>query len=185
MHKRMRLLFAGILLCAAMPLLAQDKSADEKKLDKVSMTLDEDAATPEGDKAVMARLMGEFGVDAARIQGLRDQKLGYGEIGITLSLAKGMEGGITDANVQQVMTLRRGPPVMGWGKIAQQLGEKLGPVISRVKKVSADARRDAAAERKMIRKGKPEKGERMAKPERPGRMERMERPERPERSGKR
>lgn len=31
------------------------------------------------------------------------------------ALAQGMRGGITDVNVQQIMALRKGPPVMGRG----------------------------------------------------------------------
>ncbi|MDA8245107.1 MAG: hypothetical protein M0025_13425 [Elusimicrobia bacterium] len=172
-NKGMSLLLAGLLLGAALPVLAQSKSPDEKKLDKSSLTMDKDAATPEGEKAVAARLTEEFKVDAARVQGLRDQKLGYGEVGIVLSLAQKLEGGITDANVQKIMDMRKGPPVQGWGEIAKQLGLKLGPVVSQVKKVSAAAHREAAAG--MKKEGKMERKEGM-KQERHERMERSNMP---------
>ncbi|MDA8130008.1 MAG: hypothetical protein M0011_00740 [Elusimicrobia bacterium] len=172
-NKGMSLLLAGLLLGAALPVLAQSKSPDEKKLDRSSAMLDEDAAKPEGEKAVAARLTEEFKVDAARVQGLRDQKLGYGEVGIVLSLAQKLEGGITDANVQKIMDMRKGPPVMGWGEIAKKLGLKLGPVVSQVKKVSAAAHREAAAG--MKKEGKGEKKEGM-KPERHEHMERSNMP---------
>lgn len=170
-NKAMRLLVAGLFLCAAAPVLAQEKSGDEKKLDKASMELEQDAGKPEGEKTVTDKLMAEFNVDAARIQALRDQKMGYGGVSIALSLAQGLPGGITDANVQKVMALRQGPPVMGWGKVAKELGMNLGSVISKVKKVSAAARKAAKAAERM------KKGGKMGKPERQEKMEKMGRPE--------
>ncbi len=183
--KGMRLLFAGLLLGAAMPALAQTKTSDEKKLDKAAMTMNKEAAKPEGEAAVKAKLSEEFGVDAARVQALRDQKLGYGEIGIVLSLAQGMNGGITDANVQQIMTMRKGPPVMGWGQISNKLGEKLGPVISKVKKVSSAARREAAEKVRLMKRERTEKREAARQEERHEVMERMQTHERPEPPAKR
>lgn len=168
-NRAMRILMAGLFLCAAAPVLAQEKSGDEKKLDKASMELEQDAGKPEGNTTVTDKLMAEFKVDAARIQGLRDQKLGYGEVSIVLALAQGMPDGITDANVQKIMALRQGPPVMGWGKIAKEMGMKLGTVISKVKRVSAEARRHAKAEM-MKKEGK------MGRHEHHGRPGKMERP---------
>ena len=174
-NHKMRLLVAGLFLCAAMPVLAQEKTGDEKKLEKASMELENDAGKQEGGAVVVEKLKTGFGVDEARIQGLRDQKLGYGGVSIVLSLAQSMPGGITDENVQKIMALRQGPPVMGWGKIAQELGFKLGPVISKVKKVSAEARKQAARMKKG-EKGKMENHERHEKPEKTGRPEKGARP---------
>ncbi len=182
-NKEMRLLAAGLFLCAVMPVLAQEKSSEDKKLEKASVELDNEAGKPEGGKTVTDKLKAEFGVDEARIQGLRDQKLGYGEVSTALSLAQGLPGGITDANVQKVMALRQGPPVMGWGKVAKELGMNLGSVTSKVKKVSAEARKQGKADKMK----KVEKGERPGKPERHEKPEKMNRPEkggRPEGAGK-
>lgn len=178
---KMRLLLAGLFLCAAIPVFAQEKSADEKKVEKAGMELDSEAGKPESGGMVTDKLKAEFGVDDARIQGLRDQKLGYGEVSITLSLAQGMPGGITDANVQKVMALRQGPPVMGWGKVAKELGLKLGPVVSKVKKVSAEARKHKAEQ---MRKEKREKSGKPERPEKPGKMERPGKGGRPDAHGK-
>ena len=189
-HNKMRLLVAGLFLCAAMPVLAQEKPGDEKKLDNASMELDKDSAKPEGTNIVTEKLKSEFKVDDARVQGLRDQKLGYGEVSIVLSLAKEMPGGITDANVQKIMAMRQGPPVMGWGNIAKDLNLKLGPVTSRVKKMSADVRKQEKKDAKMERKNseKGEKKEKMEKHERNEKMEKMdkmEKSDRPDKPGKR
>ncbi|MBI4351090.1 MAG: hypothetical protein HY550_06605 [Elusimicrobia bacterium] len=165
-NKGMRLLIAGLFLCAAMPVLAEEMTSDEKKLDKASMETDKEAGEPGDGKTVTEKIKAEFGVDDARVRGLRDQKLGYGGITIVLALARTMPEGITDANVAKIMALRQGPPVMGWGKIAKELGLKLGPVISNVKKVSAAVR----SHRK--ERMKREKRENMGRPERPGKPER-------------
>lgn len=173
---------ACLLFLAAMPALAQQKSQEEKNLEKAAVELEKEAGGGGAD-AVAGRLKAEFGVDDARIEGLRGQKLGYGEVGIVLSLAQGMPGGIDDANVQKIMALRQGPPVMGWGKIAKELGLKLGPAVSKVKKASAEARKEKAAGKAAM--GKEHSGGKGDKMERRERPEKQERPGKPEMGGKR
>ena len=112
-------------------------AGDESALEGKAAALDKKAGGPEGEKPIVERLEKEFKVDDARIKSLRDKKLGYGEIAIALSLAEKMPGGITDANVDKIMSMRKGPPVEGWGNIAKKLGTKLGPVISRVERVGS------------------------------------------------
>ena len=188
-NNKMRLFMTGLFLCAAMPAFAQERSADEKKLDIASMEMDKDAAKPEGEKLVTEKIKTEFKVDDARVQGLRDQKLGYGEITIALSLARELPGGITDENMQKIMALRQGPPVMGWGLIAKDLNLKLKPVVSRANRMSADVRKQEAKNARMEKKNaeRAEKKERMGKNERTEKMEKMERmdkPDRPEKPGR-
>lgn len=176
-NKELRLMLAGLLLCAAMPVLAQEKSKDEKKLDSAAAELDKDAGRPEGGKAVAERIKNEFKVDEARVQGLRDQKLGYGGISIALGLAQELPGGITDANMEKVMALRQGPPATGWGNVAKQLGLKLGPITAKTRKVSAEVRKQVKAEREKMEKNAKERGEKRDK------MDKTERPEKAERAG--
>ena len=182
-NSKLQLMLAGFFLCAAaIPAFAQEKYREDKKLEASAAELDKSAAKPEGQQRVIARIKTEFGVDDARVQSLRDKNMGYGEISIALGLAQGLPGGITDANVQKVMELRQGPPVMGWGKIARDLGLKLGPVASKVHKMSAEVRKQEKGEK--ANKYKKESGERMGKPEKHERHEKMERPEKPEKGGK-
>jgi len=184
-NNKTRLLIAGLFLCAAMPALAQEKTPDEKKLESASAELEKDAASSEGNKTVTDKLKSEFKVDDAVVQGLRDQKLGYGEVSTVLTLAQGLPGGITDANLQKVVALRQGPPVMGWGKVAKELGLKLGPAVSKVKRISAEARKQEKADK--AKKEKKEKAEKAGKPERPEKREKAGKPEkggRPETHGK-
>ncbi|HAH06829.1 MAG TPA: hypothetical protein DCM05_09940 [Elusimicrobia bacterium] len=171
----------GVLaFCAASyAAAAEGLSKDEQKLEQSSSDLDKRAAAPEGQKAVESRLKSEYKVDDARVQGLRGQRLGYGEISIVLALAEKMPGGITDANVQSIMSQRQGPPVMGWGRIAAKHNVKLGKLIGKVKGVDAAARKQEKAENK----GREKKAERAEKAGRPEKAERPERVERHENRG--
>ncbi len=118
------------------------ETKEDKNLQKESSEINATADTEKGATVVTQRLEKEFGVTDTQIQSLRDKKLGYGEIAIVFSLAQKLTGGITDENISQIMTLREGPPVMGWGEIAKKLGFKLGPTISQVKSVNKDTVRE-------------------------------------------
>lgn len=118
------------------------ETREEKNLQKESTGINATAGTEKGQKVVVQRLEKEFNVTDAQIQGLRDKKLGYGEIAVVFSLSQKMAGGITDANIQSVMTLRAGPPTMGWGEVAKKLGTKLGPTISQVRSVNKETDRE-------------------------------------------
>jgi len=180
-NNKLQLMFAGLFLCAAaIPAFAEEKTGEEKKLETSAVEMDKSAAEPEGQLRVTEKIKTQFGVDDARVQGLRDKNMGYGEISIALGLAQGLPGGITDANVDKIMALRQGPPVMGWGRIAKDLGLKLGSVQSKVKKMAAEVRKAEAKAKKAGEKGM--KGEKMEKHEK---HEKMERPQKPEKGGKR
>ena len=121
------------------------ETKEEKALNKQAGEISATAKTSQGEKVVMGRLEKEFNVTDTQVQGLRDKKLGYGEIAVVLSLSSKMTGGVTDANIQQVMTLRQGPPTMGWGEIAKKLGTKLGPTISQVRTMNRETNREMKA----------------------------------------
>jgi hypothetical protein len=119
------------------------ETTEEKNLSKEATQIDKTAGSSQGQKVVVDRLVKEFGVTDQQIQGLRNQKMSYGEISIVFSLASKMPGGITDSNIQQIMQWRQGPPKMGWGEIAnKKIGTKLGPTISQVKNMNAETHRE-------------------------------------------
>ncbi len=160
-----------------------DPSKEETMLQSAASTLDQEASQSQGEKTVVQQLEKTFNVDEARINSLRDQKLGYGEIAILLSLTQKTPEGITDANIQKILAMRQGPPVMGWGEIAQKLGEKLGPVISHVEKVAKDSHNEIEkAEQGKVREI--EKGGKPEKPMKPEKMEKLEKPEKLDTTGK-
>jgi hypothetical protein len=117
-------------------------SKEEKNLNKEMARLDRTASTPDGEIAVVKRIGSDFKVSAAQVQALRSRNLGYGEIVVVYSLAGAMSGGLTEAGVEQVLAIRQGPPVKGWGQVAEQLNRKLGSSVSRLKKVNDASHRD-------------------------------------------
>lgn len=176
-NKEMIIMVSGLMLCAGMLVLAEEKSADEKKLDAAAVEMDNQDCLPACQGAFQEKIKTDFGVDDAAVQGLRDQKMGYGEITIALGLARQLPGGVTEANIQKIAALRKGPPVMGWGRIAGDLGLKLGPVITNVRKVSAEVRKqNKAAKTGKEKGGRPEKHERHGKMDRPGKGGRPDKP---------
>lgn len=128
------------------------ETKEEKSLGKGAAEINKTADTEKGEKAVVQKLETEFKVTDAQIQALRDKKLGFGEIAIVFSLAQKLPGGITDANVSQVMSLRDTTPPTGWGEVAKKLGVKLGPTVSQVMSVG----KSAAGEIKGKEKGEKE-----------------------------
>jgi hypothetical protein len=142
--KRSFLIFAvGILvaLCGIGAARA-DVSKDEKNLEREAKRLNDTAAKPDGEKAVVNRLIEELRATEPQVRALRDRKLGYGEIAIVLSLAQAIPGGATDANTQKVLAMRQGPPVAGWGDVARKLDTKLGKIVTQVRKVANNANRE-------------------------------------------
>jgi hypothetical protein len=121
---------------------AADMSKDERNLERGAKRVNDTAAKPDGEKAVVKQLVADLTATEPQVQVLRERKLSYGEIASVLSLAQAMPGGVTDANVQKVLALRQGPPVLGWGQVARQLDSKLGKTVSQVRKVANNANRE-------------------------------------------
>src|SRR5262245_32296133 len=109
----------------AVPALADDK-ADEQAIQDQQDQTDAQADSNDRRKQVETRLKDQYSVDDATIAGLREKKMGYGEIDTTLALASRMEGGITPENIQKITDMRTGANKTGWGKIAKQFDVKVG-----------------------------------------------------------
>lgn len=122
------------------------ETTEEKNLSKEATEINKTAGSSQGQDVVVGRIEKEFSVTDTQIQDLRNQKMGYGEISIVFSLASKMPGGITDANIQEVMTMRQGPPRMGWGEIAKKLGTTLGPTVSQVKNIHSETHQEMMRE---------------------------------------
>jgi len=140
--KRLSILFAVGILVALTGTALAEVSKDEKNLERESKRLNDTAAKPDGEKAVVKRLVADLKATEPQVQALRDRKFSYGEVASILSLAQVLPGGVSDANMQKVAALRQGPPVRGWGEVAQQLGTKLGRTVSQVRRAANNANRD-------------------------------------------
>ncbi|HCC49095.1 MAG TPA: hypothetical protein DEQ38_13415 [Elusimicrobia bacterium] len=167
----LRLIFAGVFLfTAGSSVFALGRSAEEKKLEASAAELDKNHS--EGQQRVADKICAEFGVSNGLVIGLRFRKMGDGEIAIALALAQGLHRIIKDEDLRRIVRLRQGPPVMGWGRVAGKLGLKLGPVISKVEKLSSKVRdqetSDKAEEAGKVKEEKEKAAEMAEKMKRPG-----------------
>lgn len=188
--KRIFLIFMAVFITGVAATAWAETSKEETRVEKDASDIDRDGGRADGEKRVVERLEKQFKVDESTITGLRDKKLGYGEIAIVLAMADKI-GGVNAANINKIMAMRQGTPREGWGEIAKKLGFKLGPVISSVEKVRSEAHRDIekaehdrGKEEKHERSEKRERSEKHEKAERIDRPERVERPERAEKRGR-
>jgi len=169
--------------------LAQGTAAEEQTLEKKATTLNGMPASPKLDEARVQALAKEFNVAPSVVEGLRNQKQGWGETTIELAMAQHLAQTdpktyptITDA-LNKIETLRS--EKMGWGRIAKDLGFKLGPVITKVERSESAVR---TADRETMERGelksKADHPEKAAGAERHERLDRPDRPARPERPGR-
>jgi hypothetical protein len=155
MKRSLYTIISVIMLSFSLAMLSAAWAAEpreEESLGKEATGINSSADNEKGEKVVVQRLEKEFNVTDAEIQALRDKKVGYGEIAIVFLLAQ-KTGGITDANISKIMSLREGPPVIGWGEIAKKLDVKLGPTVSEVNKIGKDAEREIKGEAKGEKEG--------------------------------
>lgn len=160
--------------------------ADETRLETVAKTIDKDSANKAQNVHVQA-LARQFDVSADTVESLRNNKQGWG--GVTIELAMARHLAQTDPKtyptlndaLTKIDSLRADK--MGWGRIANDLGFKLGPVVSAAEHTRLELVRELRSERvQKVEKGdRPERVNRPERVERPDRPQRPERPERPER----
>ncbi len=130
------------------------ETKEEKALQKEAAAINTLSGSAQGEKMVTARLEKEFGVTGGQIQGLRDKKLGYGEIAIMFSLAQKKYGSVTEESIGNILALRQGPPAMGWGEVARKLQTRLGPTVSQTRNINRETNREMAREAKAGKDGK-------------------------------
>ena len=175
----------GLILLFALssPLWART-DADEVQLETVRKDIDKDWANA-GQTDKVQSLAKQFNVTPEVVQSLRTNKQGWGETTIELSMAQHLMQ--TDATTYPTMTAALNKietlrsQKMGWGKIANYFGFKLGPVVSAAQHARNELRNEsrAAATPNAGKSAKPATATRV---ERAGRPERASRPERPERA---
>lgn len=100
-------------------------AATEKDLKDAASHLDR-LASSQGEEEVIKRLSQQFNVSESIIKELRDQKLGFGEIGILLSLSQATGKPYSEL-------LSRFKSGEGWGKIAKDEGVDLGRIVGDLK----------------------------------------------------
>jgi hypothetical protein len=176
-----------VLTMAPSPGVAQQarpmSDSDRKQVERLHTDvkqLDADgastASTPEGRRRVTERIAKQFKVSDSVVDGLRNRKMGYGEVTVALALSEALMKQDKSLTQQQALDtiLSRRAAGQGWGQIAHSMDLKLGHLISEVKK--ADKQVDRVKADKVARADKPDKIE---KPEKPQRVEKPDRPEKP------
>jgi hypothetical protein len=175
-----------LLFSLSSPLWARI-DADEAQLDTVRKDIDKDWANA-GQADKVQSLAKQFNVTPEVVQSLRTNKQGWGETTIELSMAQQLMQ--TDASTYPTMTAALNKietlrsQKMGWGKIANYFGFKLGPVVSAAQHARNELRNEsrAAATPNAGKSAKPATATRVERAGRPGRASRPERPARPERA---
>ena len=133
---------------------AAGTAASDDQLNKDAAILDDQGANSTGSEAIVQTIESTFSVTQAQIDALRADDLGYGEIVILLSLAQATPAGVTTDNINQILALRQGPPVLGWGEIARQLDLNLGKVVSTVVKATDESAHGLATAQNASENGK-------------------------------
>jgi hypothetical protein len=164
---------------------------DEQVLEKKATTLNSTPASSQNDESRAKALAKQFNVPESRVAEMRNQKMGWGEITISLAMAQHMSAtSKTPLTTEQALTKiqRLRSEKMGWGKIAKEEGFKLGPVVSAVDRgeqtlKTADR---GAAERSESKASTdlPDKSDKMDRGDRAERPQHPDRPEHPDRPGR-
>lgn len=169
MKKISTLLLGTLLLCG--PVWA-DEAEEEKTLKAAQKEVDQEAAARKGE-AKVDNLAQQFNVDSATVQGMRDKRQGWGEISTQLALAQQLSKTdpatypTTSDALSKVGSLR--DEGKGYGVIAKDLGFKLGPVVSGVKR-SRDTIRSSAQAHQPETAGKANRTDRPENPNHPGKQ---------------
>ena len=177
-----------LVMALGFPIWARANS-DEAQLESIRKDIDHGAGASVSTSKIQT-LSSQFNVDPSVVEKLHAANHGWGETSIELAMAQRLTQ--TDAKtyptmaeaLNKVETLRS--QKMGWGKIANSLGFKLGPVVSAASHTRNELRKESRMEKSTgsLKSEKSEKAERSAKVEkieRPvsaGRPERSVRPER-------
>ncbi len=183
-------LLGGLFLVMALgvPVWARANS-DEAQLESVRKDIDRVSTSASTDR--IQTLSSQFNVDPSVVEKLQATNHGWGETTIELAMARRLT--LTDATNYPTMTealnkieTLRGQK-MGWGKIANGLGFKLGPVVSTASHARNELRRESRVEKSpgILKSEKAEKASRVERAESPGfagRPERSMRPDRAERA---
>lgn len=112
---------AGIATAAA-------ATKDENKLKAGITMLNSDAKLPQAEKVIKKQLTDNFNVKSEKLSSLKSRGMGYGEIAAVLTFADKMPGGVTDANINQVLTMRQSKP--GWDQLAKGLNVDVSDVAN-------------------------------------------------------
>jgi hypothetical protein len=164
-------------------------TTDEQRLHTEEKRIDRDLrAAKTGDADHSAALAEQYNVPEQTVQNLRS-KAGWGGVTIQLAMAQKLAADnptaypTMDSALAKIADLRQ--TGAGWGKVAQDLGFKLGPVISSAQRARHQLNyraTDGTTPERGPKTDKPERGEKGDRPDRGSRLENPGRPDHPAQS---
>ena len=92
---------------------------------------------PSGAKNLERSLASAFKTDSQRIEKLRRDRLGTGDMAAAFAVASRLAGGITDANLGRIVGLWKQRHTAGWAAIAKSLRVRLRGVVLSVESIGA------------------------------------------------
>ena len=129
------LLVLPLLLALALPPPARAVTTKDTSLQRIQRSvarIDREAATPEGEAAVVKRLAAQLGLTEDALRERHDTwALGYGEIAMVYGFARASRRQSTSLPDQIVQMRRDG---QDWRAIAKQLGVSIDAVAARVRR---------------------------------------------------
>lgn len=180
-----------LIMALGVPVWARANS-DETQLETIKKDIDH-GTTSSASSDKVKTLSSQFNVDPGVVEQLRANNQGWGETTIELAMAQRL----TQTDVKTYPTMAEAlnkieslrSQKMGWGKIAKDLGFKLGPVVSAASHTRNELRKESRMEKspgsvkpeKSEKAGRSAKAEKIGRPDIAGRPERAARPERAER----
>jgi hypothetical protein len=174
-----------LIMALGFPIRARANS-DETQLESIKKEIDHNSTSPASSDKIKT-LSSQFKVDSSVVEQLHAKNQGWGETTIELAMAQRLTQ--TDAKtyptmaeaLNKVETLRS--QKMGWGKIANSLGFKLGPVVSTASHARNELRKESrvAGSQGSLKPEKTEKAERPTMAEKTGRPDYVGRPDHPAR----
>lgn len=122
-----------VMLFCGVPCSNAQYGGDGMAIEWMSSIIDNEARKLGGTKVVSEHFKGQFGINTDEIVALREQKIGYGDIGIVLAMAEQLPGGINRDNLDKIVSLHAGQNISHrWETIAEYLGIDSERFIHRV-----------------------------------------------------
>lgn len=139
------LALAGLLLMTygpasgAMTSGTSGMSRDAGKLSAEITMLNSDANLPQGDTIIMKQLSENFNVGSDKVRSLLGSTMQFGDVAATLAFAEKLPGGITDANLKQVVNMRSKG---GWEQVAKSLNVSVSDVAGKLSSIEDSTHRN-------------------------------------------
>jgi hypothetical protein len=92
--------------------------------------------TPDREKSLERDLTVTFRTEASRVDELRKQRLGPGDIAAAFAVASRLKGGISEVNLQRIVRQWK-TGHSGWASIARSFGVRLRAVVLKIETVTA------------------------------------------------